>query len=280
MPTLHDAQRLLWQLIAAPVGGAAALAGDADRGGARRAALTRTVCGDERLDAVARLDIYANMYFFRVLDVLKEHYAATHALLGEVTFHNLITDYLLRHPPTHFSIREAGRHVPELLAEHDVRAAHPCAADLARAERALNDAFDAADAPALTAAALAAVAADAWPSLRLTLHPAVRLLDCGWPVHGVRAAVERGEPAADPSPAPTRLCVWRQDLVVFHRPVEPVEFAALRALERGERFDAACAAAGELLPEGEAAQRVAAALAGWLPSGLLADHEAHAGRTP
>jgi hypothetical protein len=49
---------------------------------------------------------------------LKEHYAAT-TLLGEVTFHNLITDYLLRHPPTHFSIRGPAP-CPGLLAEHDV----------------------------------------------------------------------------------------------------------------------------------------------------------------
>jgi hypothetical protein len=277
MPTLNDTQRLLWQLIAAPEGVAATLAGDAARGGSLRAALTRTVHDGDRLDGVARLDIYANMYFFRVLDVLKEHYAATHALLGDVAFHNLITDYLLRHPPTHFSIREAGRYLPELLAEHDARATHPCAADLAAFERAVNDAFDAADAPALTAAALAGVSADDWPSLRFTLHPTVRLLDCGWPVHLVRAAVERGEPAADPAPAATRLCIWRQDLVVFHRPVEPVEFAALRAVQRGESFAAVCAAAGELLSDGEAPQRVAVALAGWLSSGWLTDQDARDG---
>ena len=278
MSTLNDAQRLLWQLIAAPEGVAATLAGDADRGGTLRAALTRTVRGDERLDTVARLDIYANMYFFRVLDVLKEHYAATHALLGDVAFHNLITDYLLCHPPTHFSIREAGRHLPELLVEHEVLATHPCAADLASFERALNDAFDAADAPVLTPAALAGVSADAWPSLRFTLHPSVRLLDCGWPVQVVRAGIEGGEAAADPEPEPTRLCVWRQDLVVFHRPVDWVEFTALLAVQRGERFDAVCAAAGELLPDGEAPQRVAVALAGWLSSGWLAERDALGGR--
>jgi Putative DNA-binding domain len=279
MPTLNDAQRILWQLIAAPEGVGATLAGDADRGGTLRAALSRTVRGDARLDAVARLDIYANMYFFRVLDVLKEHYAATYALLGDVAFHNLITDYLLRHPPTHFSIREAGRHLPELLAAHEVRATHPCAADLARFERALNDAFDAADAPAMTAAALAGVAAGAWPSLRLELHPTVRLLDCGWPVHVVRAGVERGEPPADPQPERAWLCVWRQDLVVFHRPLEQVEFVALRAVQRGASFAAVCATADELLPDGEAPQRVAAALAGWLSNGWLADREARPGGT-
>jgi hypothetical protein len=210
------------------------------------------------------------MYFFRVLDVLKEGYPATLALLGGVAFHNLVTDYLLAHPPTHFSIREAGRHLPELLAGHATGAAHPCAADLARYERALNDSFDAADAPPLTAAALAAVPADAWSGLRLRLHPSVRLLACDWPVAAVRAAAQRGEPVTDPAPVPTRLCVWRQDLAVFHCEPDAIEFAALAAVAAGASFEGVCAAAGELAPDPDAAPRVADALAGWLARGWLA----------
>jgi hypothetical protein len=271
MPTLGETQRLLWQLITAPEGVAAALAADAERAGRLGVALERTVRGDGALDATQRLDIYANMYFFRVLDVLKEDYPATLALLGAVAFHNLATDYLLAHPPAHFSIREAGRHLPELLAGHDAGAAHPCAADLARYERALHDAFDAADAPPLTAAALAAVPADAWSGLRLTLHPSLQLLACDWPVVGVRAAAERGEAVTDPPSGPVRLCVWRQNLVVFHCALDAVEFAALTALAAGASFAEVCAAAGEMGgPAGDAAQRVADALAGWLARGWLA----------
>jgi hypothetical protein len=72
--TLTETQRLLWQLITAPEGVAAALAADGARGGSLRAHLVRTVRGDRGLEAVQRLDIYANMYFFRILDVLKEDY--------------------------------------------------------------------------------------------------------------------------------------------------------------------------------------------------------------
>jgi hypothetical protein len=271
MATLSETQQLLWRLITAPEGVAAALAADTDRGGTLGIALARTVRSHGALDAVQRLDVYANMYFFRLLDVLKEDYPATRALLGDVEFHNLVTDYLLHHPPAHFSIREAGRHLPELLAGHRVSTSHPCAADLARFERALNDAFDAADAPALTAAALAAVPQEDWAGLRFTLHPAVRPLACAWPVHAVRAAVDRGEPAVDPAPAPTRLCVWRRELTVIHRCLDVVEFAALQALAGGARFDAVCAAASELSDESDVPQRVAAALAGWLANGWLAD---------
>jgi hypothetical protein len=270
MSTLAETQRLLWRLIAAPEGVAATLAADADRGGELAAALVNTVRGERALDAVQRLDIYANMYFFRVLDVLKEDHPATLALLGEVGFHNLVTDYLLAHPPAHFSIREVGRHLPEFLAQHALAARHPCAGELSHYERALNDAFDAADAPALSTPDLADVAPDEWPGLHFALHPSVRLLACRWPVALLRSALERGEPVADPSAQASRLCVWREALVVYHRELEEFEFAALRAVERGARFDGVCDAASEWAGEGNAAQRVVQALAGWLQHGWLA----------
>jgi len=267
--TLAETQRLLWQLITAPEGVAAALAADGDRGGSVRAHLLRTVRSDQGLDAAQRLDIYANMYFFRILDVLKEDYPATRALLGDVAFHNLITDYLVRHPPAHFSIREAGRQLPELLAGHPAQTHHPCVADLARYERDLHDAFDAPDAAALRAAALAAIPQQDWPQLRFALHPSVRLLASQWPVHDLRAAVDRGETAADPDPEATWLCVWRDELVVYHRPIAEDELARLAAITRGATFGEVCALADESAPDGDAAQEIAAALARWLANGWL-----------
>jgi len=267
---LAETQQLLWRLITAPEGVAAALAADSDRGGTLRARLARTVRGDEKLDAAARLDIYANMYFFRILDVLKEHYPAVRSLLGDVGFHNLITDYLLRHPPAHFSLREAGRHLPELLDEHATRALHPCLADLARFERALNDAFDASDAPALRAAALAALPQADWPNLRLALHPSVHLLASQWPVHTVRAAIDRGENSGAPEPEATWLCVWRDDLTVFHRAIGAGEFDRLQIISRGASFGEVCAHGSEAGSTDDTAQDVAAALARWLADGWLA----------
>ena len=271
MSTLNDTQHLLWRLITAPEGVAAALAADGDRSGGLSAALAAVVRSDGALDAPQRLDIYANMYFFRILDVLKEDYPATRALLGDTAFHNLVTDYLLRHPPEHFSMREVGRRLPAVLATHDALGAHPCLADLARFERALNDAFDAADAPVLGAAALAARTPEEWVSLRLGLHPSVHVLSCAFPVHVVRASVDRGESANDPSPQRTSLCVWRHDLSVFHRSLEEVDVAALRILAAGATFGDVCTAISEVVPIDEAAQQAAVAMARWVADSWLVD---------
>ena len=263
MPALAETQQLLWQLITAPDGVAAAIGADGQRGdGALAAALTRTVRGDGPLDATQRLDIYANMYFFRILEVVRDDYPALAALLGSTGFHNLITDYLLACPPVHFSIRHVGDRLAAFVATHSVRAARPYLEDLARFEGALNDAFDASDAAVRTAADLAAVPATAWGGLQLLWHPSVRLLNCAWPVHEIRTAVDRGEMPGPPQPAVTRLCVWRQGLEVRHRAVESLEFEAMIRVRDGAPFGDVCAAAdahGE-----DTARQLAAAIAGWV----------------
>ena len=57
------------------------------------------VVGDARLSAVERLEIYANMYFFRIRDVLRDEFPRTAALLGDSAFHDLVVDYLAAIPP-------------------------------------------------------------------------------------------------------------------------------------------------------------------------------------
>ena len=56
------------------------------------------------------------MYFYRILDVLKEDFPATLAVLGADNFHNLVTGYLIEYPPQHFSISYAGNHSRTICA--------------------------------------------------------------------------------------------------------------------------------------------------------------------
>jgi putative DNA-binding protein len=237
MPTLAQTQHLLWQLVTAPEGAAAGLAAlpVADRATCR--ALVR---GDERLGAIERIEIYADMYFYRLRDALKEDFGALCAVIGETGFHNLITDYLLVHPPSHFSLRYAGQCLPAFVRTHVSAQRRPYLADLATLEWAILDAFDAPDAAPLDAAELARVPAERWPALRLKLTPTLQLLQLDWPVHTLWEAAQRREPPSEPVPQPTALRVWRQDFRVFHQPIDAAECAALRALAEGAAFADAC----------------------------------------
>src|SRR5207249_4628005 len=120
------------------------------------------VRADERLSVIERLDIYADMYFYRIRDALKEDFAAVAAVIGDARFHNLITDYLLAHPPAHFSLRYAGQHLPAFLAQHSCAGHWPYLSDLALLEWSVLGAFDAPDAPVLDAAALQSVPVERW----------------------------------------------------------------------------------------------------------------------
>ncbi len=268
MPTLGETQRLLWSLITAPEGVAKALA-EPEHGSALTVALDRTVLGDERMGAVERLDVYANMYFFRLLDVLKGDYPAVLAVLGESVFHDLITDYLLVHFPSHPSLRYAGATLPAFLARHKQGTVFPFLSDLARLEWALVDAFDAANAPILSADDLVSVPPEHWGELRFRFHPSVRLLDCDWGVHVLRQRADLGEEVGTAANGPVGVCVWRRGFNVFHRALSDPERCALGVLREGGTFAEACTAAAELVGEEEAPHAVAGALATWLNEGLL-----------
>src|SRR5262245_42006643 len=174
---LKDLQNLLYRLITAPSGVAEGLGGEHALPAGGLAAL---VDGDERLSAEARVDIYANMYFYRLLDVLKEDYPATLAVLGEASFHNLITAYLIEHRPSAPSVMQAGKFLPDFLRGQPVRAAFPCVADLAMLERAMTEVFCAADASLLEAAEMNALQAEQWGAVKMRRIPASAILRAEW----------------------------------------------------------------------------------------------------
>jgi putative DNA-binding protein len=265
-PSLAQTQQLLWTLITAPEGAAAGLAqlDPTDRGVA--ASLAN---GDARLSALERLDIYANMYFYRIRDCLKEDFVAVCAVVGDDNFHNLITDYLLVHPPTHFSLRYAGQHLPTFLLGHSLSTRWPYLPDLAKLEWAILEAFDAADAPPLQPAALAEVPQDRWPELRLQLTPSLQLFDLAFAVHNVWRAAQDGKSISEPRHQETSVRVWRQDLRVFHHAMDAVERDALRAVAADACFADVCERIVARDREAADAERALALLGEWLGDGLL-----------
>jgi hypothetical protein len=267
---LATTQSLLWSLITAPEGVAAALDGADARGSQLRAELLRTVCDDPQFGAAERLDVYANMYFFRLLDVLRDDFPAVVAVAGDDAFHNLVTDYLLRHFPSHHSLRQAGRFLPAFLATHSLAQRHPGLPDLARFEWALCEAFDAANAPAATTEELRAIAPEQWPGLCLRLHPSVQLLVSDWDVRSTWMQQRAGEAPRSGGPSSRRYCVWRQNLRVFHREVEAAEWAGLQALAVPRPFSAVCEGIAACLPDtADPASTAAAFLARWAEDGLM-----------
>lgn len=306
-PDLARAEGLFWSLITAPEGVRPGLDALVRRGAAAPGDLDALIDGGPGMTPADRLDIYANMYFFRLLDCLKEDFPNLLEATGAARFHNLVTDYLLAWPSEHPSLRYVGRRLPDFLAAHALGRDCPALADLARLEWARADLFDAADCPALTREHLAALSPDEAGDIRLRLIPAATLLTLGhdaprlWralkdrsgarPEHAARAdsggcgaeasaAVAAGptcahESAADAPPLPesaqrrTRVRVWRQGFAVFHRPMSDDEAESLEAIRSGEPFGRIAQRLSAGRSEKQATELVGGMLQSWLEDGLL-----------
>jgi hypothetical protein len=234
---LKQLQSLLYRLITAPSGVAEGLAAEHELGAG---GLDEIVLGDDRLSSEARVDIYANMYFYRILDALKEDFPATLAVLGDENFHDLVTGYLLEYPPTDPSITHSGSHLAEYLRDHPMREGAPYIADLAKLERATVEVFLGPDAPTLQPDALRAVAVEDWPTMKLKLHPSAQILALDWQVSDLLRAVEEHRPWNPPNQATTKVLVWRANACVTHRDLDPTEANALDAAAHSATFAEIC----------------------------------------
>jgi Putative DNA-binding domain len=266
MPTLAQTQQLFWKLITAPEGVAAGLAGLSS---SERDAADGLVRPAARLSATERLDVYADMYFYRIRDCLKDDFPAVGAVIGDAAFHNLITDYLLVHPSAHFSLRYVGQRLPAFVSTHELGRRYPCLTDLAALEWSLLEAFDALDAQSITSAALIRIPTARWAELRFTVTPSLKMLCLAWPVHEVWAQTQRQDEVGALEATETFIRVWRQNLRVFHRAIDRTEHAALDALSKGATFADMCEPIAAALGEAAGVERAVALLQGWLADGLL-----------
>lgn len=249
-PSLRELQHLFWRALAddRPVAACAAL-----------------VEPSARLDAEARVQVYADAYFWRLRDVLREDFPRVASVLGEDRFDALVRDYLRRHPSESPSVRHLGREMARFLEWRlDFP---PCLADLAHLEWARIEAFDAPGGARATLDTLRGVSPCDWPHLHFIPIPALRVVRARWPVHEVWS----GADAATVVPARTALRVWRgEEDRVFHAPMDARAAHALDLVAAGAPFVVMCAAFADL-PPAEAAVQATGLLARWLEDGLIAE---------
>lgn len=257
---LRDDQELLWRAMTWPTGVADFLA-HADE--ATRRGFAATFADTPEFDRIARVDVYAQAYFWRLFGVLADHFGMVAWLCGRERFHDLVTDYVLACPSVDPDIRRYGERFPGFVATHAEGARVPGLADAAAIEWAMVRALDAPDEPVATADDLRAVAIEHWPALELRAIDTASVHACALPFAALWRAHRREEPVpVEPTPAPLDVLVWRQGLDVLHRSLPPAEAAAVRALQDGIRFAELCDRVGD-------APTVVAWLQRWLADGLV-----------
>jgi uncharacterized protein (UPF0276 family) len=268
---LAEAQALLWRAISFPTGAADMLAAAPP---SIRDRYVEAFAETPEFPRTARLEVYANDYYWRLAGVLELHFPAVAWMLGHVQFHNLVTDYVLVCPPREPDLRRYSRAFPSFLSQHEEGAREPELVEVAWIELDRVHMLDAADEPALDPAELTAIPLDQWPELRFAASKLARIRATSRPFTPMYAMCREGQShgyAKRRHPArPGHTLIWRKDLTVHHRDVEDAEALALHALFEGGSFLEICAAASGVGAVGAVEpMQVAGWLRRWVGDGLI-----------
>jgi hypothetical protein len=218
------------------------------------------------LIASGDLAIYARMYASRLHDALADDYPKLRAALGDETFGAIATQYFRERPPRSFTLRDAGCELAERL--HGNPLAPRWAADLAALERARIEVFDGPDAPPLTRAAVVALGPDL-PELLLAWVPSSVVVPLSWAVDDLWSALEDDEPPFEPARADRVVLVWRRDVSVLHRTLDPDEAKLAPQIAIGTRFADVCEVLAALHGD-SAGTRATELLLRWLAADAIA----------
>jgi hypothetical protein len=207
-----------------------------------RAFALEHIAGNARVSPVEQLEIYREQYWLRHTGSLVEDFPGVSGVLGQSDWERLAEEYLLAHPPTTFTLRELGQHLPAFAATRAWLPHRELIVDMARLEWAYVEVFDAPDARPIDPEKLSRVPEDAWEGVRLVLNPALQLLRVGYPVLELRKQLllATDEPIPLPEPELGHLVICRRNLVFEHDALDPGAFALLSKLSRSLPLGEAC----------------------------------------
>ncbi len=240
-------------------------------------ALRSRVLDTEKADRDTLLAVYRDAYALRLIEALTIDYPGVRAMAGPAAFDFMARAYIAAHPSTHPSVRWFGRHLANFLAATPPFSATPAAAEMARFEWALGEAYDAADCQPLTFEQLAAAPPEAWATMRLTFIPALRrltLLHQAPQAYQQRDSVTPGELDVPPADGAIDWLIWRPaaDADAQYRSMTADEAAAIDAARAGATFPEICEVlAGHADSAEAAAERAAGLLRAWLEASLIDD---------
>jgi Putative DNA-binding domain len=224
--------------------------------------LGAVVLPSKSLTSVERLEIYAHMYYARLIEVMEAEYPTTRRILGTHAFAAACRRFVARNPSRTRTLNELSARFPDFLARSlPASNRNGLAVDVARIERAMEDVFDAPRAEPMTAAQFTAAGSDPSGRAKLKVTPALRLLALRYPANDYMTAARRGEKPRLPRPRATAVIVFRRGFQVFRRDQEPAQWKLLRSLVAGKPL--AVAVRASLRGRGARADEVAKRLGRW-----------------
>lgn len=227
-----------------------------------------------KADRATLLDVYRDGYALRLIEALITDYPGVMAMAGPADFDHMARAYIAAHPSRNPSVRWYGRGLGDFLAITAPYNGTPAAAEMARFEWALGEAFDAPDVTPVMADALMALPQEAWESLSFATLPSLRRITLAFEAPQAwqrRQEVEPGDLEVDLAPEPLVWAIWRPDLVSNFRSLAHDEAAMLDTLVAGRPFPELCEALIPFTGEDQAPARAASLLRAMVEGGMIAD---------
>src|SRR5712691_7346796 len=208
-----------------------------------------------KADRITLLDVYRDGYALRLIEVLTSDYPGVMAMAGPDDFDHMARAYIAAHPSRHPSVRWYGRGVADFLGRTPPYNGSPDAAEMARFEWALGEAFDSPDVAPITADVLMALKLEAWETLSFTTLPSLRRLTLAFDVPQAwqrREEVEPGNLEVERAAAPVAWAIWRPEFVSNFRSLDADEAVLLDVLTDGRPFPELCEALAPFTGEEQA----------------------------
>jgi hypothetical protein len=219
-----------------------------------------------------RLDVYANAYFYRLLESLAAHFVTVHRVLGEERFHDLVAHYLMRFPSNSPNIGDLGEAFPGFIQESPHSKSIPFLYELAMLERAIMECLFTNHLPPLDVRSIPTKSEEEWATARFVLDPAIRLLSVQWSVDQLWKYREQPEPLELPAfreSSPRHLLLYRDDNWVNVTVMDIDPWKALHMLRSGMSLGAVCDALSKQWNQGPESLPVMEWFSSWVATGLV-----------
>lgn len=190
--------------------------------------------GPDGEQSVKRFSVYRNNVMVGLSEALRANFPCVARLVGDEFFVAMARVFVAMKPPASPMLLHYGAEFPDFVESFSPAASVPYLADVARIERAATEAYHTRDELSLAPAALATVPLDKSPSLRLRLHPSLRMVRSQFPAFTIWKMNTR-----DGTPGPVDLSenqdtmILRSDADVDVRNVSPGCYEFVVALGTG-----------------------------------------------
>jgi hypothetical protein len=221
----------------------------------------------------ALFGVYRHAYGSRLVEAMRNDHELLHLYLGDEMFDEMGHAYVRAYPSGHPNLRWFSKSLPDVLRSNAPYADPPVLSDLAALEKALNDAFDAAEGAVVEPTDMAGFAPEAWSDLIFLAHPSAFRLDLSTNAAAIWLALKNDEapPEAAAVDQPARLLIWRQDVTPMFRELSAEDAMMWDEATNGVSFGVLCGMLATYDDPDGAAARGAGYLHGWITAGLLTE---------